>query len=54
MGRNEFCCRQMEQSGAVSYEDDNDRREFWIYDNEDDRDEFIRYCPFCGTDLKEE
>lgn len=52
MGKKEYCCRQMEKSNAV-YEND-DRTEFWIYDDEDDRDEFIRYCPFCGTDLQEE
>lgn len=53
MTRYEFCCRQMEQSNAVSWDEDDNPSEFWIYDDEDDRDEFIRYCPFCGTDLKE-
>jgi hypothetical protein len=49
--KNEYCCTQMDKTSAVDVNDD--LTEFWIYD-EDDKEEFIRFCPFCGTDLKEE
>lgn len=52
MTKNEYCCGRMENSGAVYTNDD--LTEFHIYDQEDDRKEFIRFCPFCGTDLEEE
>jgi hypothetical protein len=51
-GKDDYCCGRMENSGAV-YEND-DRTEFHIYDDEEDRKEIIRYCPFCGTDLEED
>lgn len=52
MTKNDYCCGRMENSAAV-YEND-DRTEFYIYDDKDDRKEFIRFCPFCGTDLEDE
>ena len=52
MTKNEYCCGRMENSTATYVNDD--LTEFYIYDDKDDRKEFIRYCPFCGTDLEEE
>jgi hypothetical protein len=52
MTKNEYCCREMKNSTAVYVNDD--LTEFHIYDHEDDREEFIKFCSFCGTDLEEE